>query len=399
MADRTTNPAVANLKRAARTLAVVSVLAASPAAAQTSPAEGTPPTDDKAAGTLKRMEVNQATRMRDLMTMISLASSKKVAISVGAIEASADGTSIRLKNIVIVDRQGLSIQVLPLTEILDLDQRHFIPRHFRIVTYSDIVVASLPPMAIPIIQAMGVKSLAGRTSFEFKFDESAGTLEIRSFSFEWSGVAQLAFNLQLTNVPPLNDMILLAGANHGVSSGPLCGTNPTMRGQVTCEMGDRAAYSPTDFHRPLNGPDGIYETPCGDGETAWERPICGDNAVDYTTIVMEDLPDGEGMQHDLVRNPDILAEISAEPGARVIVGFAAESHDLVAAARRKLERKGCDLLVANDISRTDAGFESDANAVTLVSPGGEVEELPLLSKSEVAERLLDRIEKLRRERA
>jgi phosphopantothenoylcysteine decarboxylase/phosphopantothenate--cysteine ligase len=112
----------------------------------------------------------------------------------------------------------------------------------------------------------------------------------------------------------------------------------------------------------------------------------------------EDLPEGQGLRLELVRNPDILAEISRAPGSRVVVGFAAESHDLVAAARRKLERKGCDLLVANDISRTDAGFESDANAVTLVSPGGDVEELPLLPKSEVASRLLDRIEKLRRER-
>ena len=115
----------------------------------------------------------------------------------------------------------------------------------------------------------------------------------------------------------------------------------------------------------------------------------------HQKLKKEDLPDGEGLRLELVRNPDILAEISREPGARVVVGFAAESDDLVAAARRKLERKGCDLLVANDISRTDAGFESDANAVTLISPGGEVEELPLLSKVEVAERLLDRIEKLR----
>jgi phosphopantothenoylcysteine decarboxylase/phosphopantothenate--cysteine ligase len=109
----------------------------------------------------------------------------------------------------------------------------------------------------------------------------------------------------------------------------------------------------------------------------------------------EDLPDGAGLQLDLVRTPDILAEISREPGARVVVGFAAESHDVLEAARRKLERKGCDLIVANDISRTDAGFESDSNAVTFVSPGGEVEELPLLPKAEVAGRLLDRIEKLR----
>lgn len=112
----------------------------------------------------------------------------------------------------------------------------------------------------------------------------------------------------------------------------------------------------------------------------------------------EDLAEGAGLRLELVRTPDILAEISRAPGSRVVVGFAAESHDLVEAARRKLERKGCDLLVANDISRTDSGFESDANAVTLVSPGGDVEELPLLPKPEVAARLLDRIEKLRGER-
>ena len=78
-----------------------------------------------------------------------------------------------------------------------------------------------------------------------------------------------------------------------------------------------------------------------------------------------------------------------------MVGFAAESRDVLAAARRKLARKGCDLLVANDVSRSDAGFESDRNAVALLSPDGGVEELPLLDKREVAARIWDRIEKLR----
>jgi phosphopantothenoylcysteine decarboxylase/phosphopantothenate--cysteine ligase len=112
-------------------------------------------------------------------------------------------------------------------------------------------------------------------------------------------------------------------------------------------------------------------------------------------IKKEDLAPGAGMQIDLVANPDILAEISRERGDRVVVGFAAESHDVVEAARRKLERKGCDLMVANDISRRDAGFDTDENAVILVSPGGEAEELPLLSKAEVAAQILDRVEKLR----
>lgn len=112
-------------------------------------------------------------------------------------------------------------------------------------------------------------------------------------------------------------------------------------------------------------------------------------------VKKEDLAGGGGLQLELVRNPDILAELSAERGRRIVVGFAAESHDVVAAARRKLARKGCDLLVANDVSRTDAGFESDRNAVVFVWPGGEVEELPLLAKGEVARQLLDRVEKLR----
>ena len=71
------------------------------------------------------------------------------------------------------------------------------------------------------------------------------------------------------------------------------------------------------------------------------------------------------------------------------------SYDIVAAAQRKLARKGCDLIVANDISRTDAGFEVDENAVLFVWPDQPVEQLPLLPKSGVAAQLFDRIEKLR----
>ena len=112
-------------------------------------------------------------------------------------------------------------------------------------------------------------------------------------------------------------------------------------------------------------------------------------------IKKEELEAGAGLQLRLVENPDILAEISRERGSRIVVGFAAESRDVIAAARRKLARKGCDLLVANDVSRSDAGFESDRNAVALLSPDGEVEELPLLDKREVAARIWDRVEKLR----
>lgn len=116
-------------------------------------------------------------------------------------------------------------------------------------------------------------------------------------------------------------------------------------------------------------------------------------------IKKEDLDTDAGLSLELVRNPDILAEVAATRGKRLVIGFAAESRDLVAAARRKLARKGCDGIVANDVSREGAGFDTDTNAVVFVWPGDEVEELPLLSKGEVAARLWDRLEKRRGERA
>jgi phosphopantothenoylcysteine decarboxylase/phosphopantothenate--cysteine ligase len=109
----------------------------------------------------------------------------------------------------------------------------------------------------------------------------------------------------------------------------------------------------------------------------------------------EDLPEGAGLALELVRNPDILAEICRDKGSRVVVGFAAESGDPVESARRKLVRKGCDLIVANDVSQPDAGFDGDHNTVVFVWPAGDVERLPSLSKADVAAQLLDRVEKLR----
>jgi phosphopantothenoylcysteine decarboxylase/phosphopantothenate--cysteine ligase len=97
----------------------------------------------------------------------------------------------------------------------------------------------------------------------------------------------------------------------------------------------------------------------------------------------------------LVRNPDILGEVR---GDFVRVGFAAESQDLIPNARRKLAEKALDLVVANDITAPDAGFEVDTNRVVLVYPDGRAEELPLLSKYEVAHRVLDRVAELLRAR-
>jgi phosphopantothenoylcysteine decarboxylase/phosphopantothenate--cysteine ligase len=89
--------------------------------------------------------------------------------------------------------------------------------------------------------------------------------------------------------------------------------------------------------------------------------------------------------------PDILAEVGKRKGTRILVGFAAETNDLVANARKKLAQKHLDLVVANDVSQPGAGFDADTNIVKILDPAGGVEELPLLSKREVADRILDRV--------
>ena len=97
------------------------------------------------------------------------------------------------------------------------------------------------------------------------------------------------------------------------------------------------------------------------------------------------------MQVKLVHNPDILASLGAIKDGQVLVGFAAETQDILQHAQEKLERKNLDLIVANDVSAPDSGFAVDTNQVTMIYRSGEVESLPLLSKEEVAERVLDRI--------
>jgi phosphopantothenoylcysteine decarboxylase/phosphopantothenate--cysteine ligase len=113
---------------------------------------------------------------------------------------------------------------------------------------------------------------------------------------------------------------------------------------------------------------------------------------------------GSRLTLDLEATPDILADLGARRREHreskglsglgpVLIGFAAETGDPIARARRKLEVKGVDLIVANDVSAPDAGFEVDTNRVTLVSRE-EAESLPLMSKHEVASHVLDRVERL-----
>jgi len=92
---------------------------------------------------------------------------------------------------------------------------------------------------------------------------------------------------------------------------------------------------------------------------------------------------------ELEPTPDILADLAREKGSRILVGFAAETHQMAEHAREKLEAKRADLIVANDITQNGAGFDEDTNIVTLFSQNGRELPLPRMSKFEVANRVLD----------
>jgi phosphopantothenoylcysteine decarboxylase/phosphopantothenate--cysteine ligase len=105
----------------------------------------------------------------------------------------------------------------------------------------------------------------------------------------------------------------------------------------------------------------------------------------------------------LERTPDVLADVARmasrrASGVPVLVGFAAETEDVVARAREKRARKGVDLIVANDVSRPDAGFDVETNAVTLIGPDSE-RALPVQTKEQVAVAVLDEVERIVRAHA
>jgi phosphopantothenoylcysteine decarboxylase / phosphopantothenate---cysteine ligase len=98
---------------------------------------------------------------------------------------------------------------------------------------------------------------------------------------------------------------------------------------------------------------------------------------------------------ELDPTPDILAELGRKKGGRLLIGFAAETQNLQQEARRKLESKNCDMVVANLVGGAESGFESDHNEVVLVMRSGEVLPLARASKREIAERIFDEALKLR----
>ncbi len=97
---------------------------------------------------------------------------------------------------------------------------------------------------------------------------------------------------------------------------------------------------------------------------------------------------------EFVPTVDILKTLGRKKKGKILVGFAAETEDVVANARRKLKEKNLDLIVANNVAEPGIGFESDDNQVTLVEPEGGARQTPKLSKVQLSRMVLDRIEVL-----
>ena len=98
---------------------------------------------------------------------------------------------------------------------------------------------------------------------------------------------------------------------------------------------------------------------------------------------------------DLEPTPDILAELSRKKTSQLVIGFAAETENVLENARKKLASKSLDAIVVNDVSREGIGFDSDRNAATIITHD-EVVEVPEMSKQDVARRVLDQVVKLRK---
>jgi len=130
------------------------------------------------------------------------------------------------------------------------------------------------------------------------------------------------------------------------------------------------------------------------------RVRSGAEAVFMTAAVSDYVPqaapnkikrDGAPLTLTLDEGPDILAELGRGREERLLIGFAAETRELLAGAQSKLERKNLDFIVANDVSRSDVGFDADDNAVTILGRDGSAHEVPKASKPQIAEAILDHV--------
>ena len=166
--------------------------------------------------------------------------------------------------------------------------------------------------------------------------------------------------------------------------------------KVTLVSGRTALDTPKGVDRvDVLSAEQMYEA-CNEVFEQTDGAVMCAAVADYTpqTVADEKLKKGEGdMSIALKRTKDIAASLGAKKGSRVLVGFAMETQNEKENAQSKLERKNFDFIVLNSLRTEGAGFRGDTNVVTLIDHAG-AEELPLMSKSDVAERIVDKIENL-----
>ena len=162
--------------------------------------------------------------------------------------------------------------------------------------------------------------------------------------------------------------------------------------EVTLVSGPTSLATPVDVRRiDVESAAQMHATMLAEFEDA-DVAICSAAVADYTPAAPADHKLKKSREHldaiSLVETADILADLCAAKGRRLVVGFAAETNDLLAYAQEKLARKGADLIVANNVSRPESTFGADTNRVALVSADG-VEQLETLPLIDVASAILD----------
>jgi phosphopantothenoylcysteine decarboxylase / phosphopantothenate---cysteine ligase len=173
---------------------------------------------------------------------------------------------------------------------------------------------------------------------------------------------------------------------------PLPSEARVVRVETAAELRDALSTAMAGRHSDV-GPRGLAARAPGVPDAL----VMAAAVADFTPAAPSDrkIPRRDGLTLELSPTPDLLAEIASNAGATpaarpVLVGFAAETGNLDRAAE-KLRAKGVDLMVANDVSEVGSGFGTDTNRVTILDRAGAVDELPLLTKREVADRILDRV--------
>ena len=271
-----------------------------------------------------------------------------------------------------------------------------------VVTSPDWHVPAEPDENPQGLQPLVPASIEELDAFEPQAFEPAESLEAEQ---EFAEAAPMTGLCVLVTAGPTHEAIdpvrYIANASSGKMGYAIAAEAARRGAQVTLVSGPVVLPTPAGVQRV----DVVSAAQMRDAAVAafayCDVAVCAAAVADYTPAHPADHKLKKSQERldviELVQTADILAELSASKlegdRRRVVVGFAAETNDLERNAMAKLERKGCDLIVANDVSRADSGFGSDTNHVSLVSASG-VEELPTMDKDEVASHLLDRIANL-----